>query len=225
MPWVSKTGSYHTYPHSPEGPFPLWVLFFQHCPWWPFHLISPTVTALDQLHLPAYIGERPTASVDSPLSNVMVRYINSVYLHKDPWNTLILLILLVRQLVCGEIIWLAKVYHPIRASQMAQWQRICLQSRGRGFNPWVGKIPWSQKWQPTPVLSLLENSMDRGSWRTTVRGVAQSWTWLDTWCTYTVALNQGRYAQVRTLPQQGRIWEIRILMQQPASFQSFAPLT
>ena len=22
----------------------------------------------------------------------------------------------------------------------------------RGFDPWVGKIPWSRKWQPTPVL-------------------------------------------------------------------------
>ena len=21
-----------------------------------------------------------------------------------------------------------------------------------GFNPWVGKISWSRKWQPTPVL-------------------------------------------------------------------------
>ena len=21
-----------------------------------------------------------------------------------------------------------------------------------GFNPWVGKIPWSRKWQPTPVF-------------------------------------------------------------------------
>ena len=20
------------------------------------------------------------------------------------------------------------------------------------FNPWVGKIPWSRKWQPTPVF-------------------------------------------------------------------------
>ena len=25
-----------------------------------------------------------------------------------------------------------------------------------GFNPWVGKIPWSRKWQPTPVLLLGE---------------------------------------------------------------------
>ena len=22
----------------------------------------------------------------------------------------------------------------------------------RGFNPWVGKIPWSGAWQPTPVF-------------------------------------------------------------------------
>ena len=21
-----------------------------------------------------------------------------------------------------------------------------------GFDPWVGKMPWSGKWQPTPVL-------------------------------------------------------------------------
>ena len=31
--------------------------------------------------------------------------------------------------------------------------RICLQCRRPGFNPWVGKIPWSRKWQPTPVFS------------------------------------------------------------------------
>ena len=31
-----------------------------------------------------------------------------------------------------------------------------------GFDPWVGKIPWRRKWQPTPVF-LLENSMDRGA--------------------------------------------------------------
>ena len=27
-----------------------------------------------------------------------------------------------------------------------------LQCRSHGFNPWVGKIPWSRAWQPTPVL-------------------------------------------------------------------------
>ena len=28
------------------------------------------------------------------------------------------------------------------------------QCRRHGFSPWVGKIPWRRKWQPTPVLLL-----------------------------------------------------------------------
>ena len=28
----------------------------------------------------------------------------------------------------------------------------CLQCRRPGFDPWVGKISWRRKWQPTPVL-------------------------------------------------------------------------
>ena len=28
----------------------------------------------------------------------------------------------------------------------------CSQSMGPRFDPWVGKIPWGQAWQPTPVL-------------------------------------------------------------------------
>ena len=32
------------------------------------------------------------------------------------------------------------------------WKRICLQCGRPRFNPWVGKIPWRRKWQPTPVL-------------------------------------------------------------------------
>ena len=26
------------------------------------------------------------------------------------------------------------------------------QCRDHGFNPWVGKIPWRRKWQPTPIF-------------------------------------------------------------------------
>ena len=26
------------------------------------------------------------------------------------------------------------------------------QCKRRGFNPWVGKIPWRREWQPTPVF-------------------------------------------------------------------------
>ena len=29
--------------------------------------------------------------------------------------------------------------------------RVCLQCRRLGFNPWVRKIPWKRKWQPTTV--------------------------------------------------------------------------
>ena len=28
---------------------------------------------------------------------------------------------------------------------------VCLQCRRPGFDPWVRKIPWRRKWQPTPV--------------------------------------------------------------------------
>ena len=28
------------------------------------------------------------------------------------------------------------------------------QCRRCGFDPWVGKIPWRRKWEPTPVFSL-----------------------------------------------------------------------
>ena len=30
--------------------------------------------------------------------------------------------------------------------------RVCLQFRRPGFDPWVRKISWKRKWQPTPVL-------------------------------------------------------------------------
>ena len=44
-------------------------------------------------------------------------------------------------------------------------QRICLQCRTPGFDPWVGKIHWRRAWQPIPVLlpgeSLLTEEPDR----------------------------------------------------------------
>ena len=37
---------------------------------------------------------------------------------------------------------------------MVQWlkKKYARQCRRLGFDPWVGKIPWSRKWQPTPVF-------------------------------------------------------------------------
>ena len=31
-------------------------------------------------------------------------------------------------------------------------KRICPQYRRRGFDPWIGKIPWRREWLPTPVF-------------------------------------------------------------------------
>ena len=37
-----------------------------------------------------------------------------------------------------------------------------MRLRRHGFNPWVGKIPWRRKWQPTPVF-LPEESHEQRS--------------------------------------------------------------
>ena len=49
----------------------------------------------------------------------------------------------------------------IGASVVKNWQCAC-QSRSHGFDPWVGKIPWRRKRQPTPVL-LHEKSRGPGN--------------------------------------------------------------
>ena len=54
---------------------------------------------------------------------------------------------------------------------------ICLQCERPRFDPWVGKIPWRRKWQPTPVL-LPVKSHRRRAWWTAVHGVAKSQTQL-----------------------------------------------
>jgi len=37
-------------------------------------------------------------------------------------------------------------------SLVLQMIKSYLQCCRPGFNPWFGKIPWSRKWQPTPVF-------------------------------------------------------------------------
>jgi len=44
-----------------------------------------------------------------------------------------------------------------RSIGLPGWLRgwsICLQCGRPGFDPWVGKIPWRRKWQPTPIFLL-----------------------------------------------------------------------
>ena len=44
------------------------------------------------------------------------------------------------------------------------------------FDPWVGRIPWRREQPPTPVFWV--NSMVRGTWWSTIHGVAKSRTQL-----------------------------------------------
>ena len=46
-------------------------------------------------------------------------------------------------------------HHTAWSSQVVQWlkkKKILLPSRRCEFDPWVGKFPWSSKWQPTPLF-------------------------------------------------------------------------
>ena len=58
-------------------------------------------------------------------------------------------------------------------SDMTRW----LNNNKLGFNPWVKKIPWRRKWQPTPVF-LPGKFYGCRAWQAIVHGVAKSWTQL-----------------------------------------------
>ena len=63
----------------------------------------------------------------------------------------------------------------------------CSRRERPGFDPWVLKIPWRRKWQPTPVF-LLGKSHGQ---RRLAHGVAKSTTWLSYWaptCMHVVSL-------------------------------------
>ena len=74
------------------------------------------------------------------------------------------------------VIALAPVTHTAFAMCHTLWLprwlsgKATCQFGGRGFNPWVGKIPWRRKWQPTPW----ENPRDRGTWWAVGHGVTKN---------------------------------------------------
>ena len=53
----------------------------------------------------------------------------------------------------------------------------CGRRQKRGLNPWVRKIPWRRKWQPTPV-SLPRKFHKQRSLADTIHGVTKSQTQL-----------------------------------------------
>ena len=88
------------------------------------------------------------------------------------------------------------IYHPEMADlikfRMAYWfygfprwpsgkestcqYRRCKKHR---FEPWVSKILWGRKWQPTPVF-LPEKFQGQRAWWTIVHGATKGTTWLST---------------------------------------------
>ena len=40
----------------------------------------------------------------------------------------------------------------IESTLVAQMVKRLPTTQKTGFDPWVGKIPWRRKWQPTPVF-------------------------------------------------------------------------
>ena len=73
-------------------------------------------------------------------------------------------------------IWYKRYQLPrwLRGKESACW---CTRCKRCGFDPWVGKIPWNRKRQPTPIF-LPGNFYGQRSWRAAVHGVPKSWTWL-----------------------------------------------
>ena len=68
-------------------------------------------------------------------------------------------------------------YDKMRIPRGLSGKESTYRCRRQGFDPWVGKIPWRRKWQPTPY-SCPGNCMDRGAWGAIVYGVEKSQTQL-----------------------------------------------
>ena len=86
------------------------------------------------------------------------------------------------------------------------------------FTVWVGMTPWRRARQPTPVF-LPRESMDRGAWRATVHGVANSWTQLKWISMRALAFPQSAPLQVEVF-----IWWVNVA-QVVSSFPSFSCLS
>ena len=72
-------------------------------------------------------------------------------------------------------------WDEIAGEEQAQRVKNRLQFRRHGrhwFDPWVGKIPWRKKLQPTPVF-LLKNPTNRRAWQATIQRAAKSGTRLN----------------------------------------------
>ena len=98
-----------------------------------------------------------------------------------------------RELVMDRETWHA-VIHGVAKSRTLNWTELmvlinfpgdangkesacqCRRCKRCGFNPCVRKIPW-RRHDNLFQYSCLENPMDRGTWLTTLHGIAKSQAW------------------------------------------------
>ena len=86
------------------------------------------------------------------------------------------------------------------ASPVAQCKESTCWCRRCGLDPWVGKIPWRRKWQPTPVLLPRKSHIWRSLFQDTVHGVSKSRTQVSDF-TFTFS-----FRRPRDLTGQGKTW-------------------
>ena len=81
---------------------------------------------------------------------------------------------------CSLLTWLRKQKLCLSQKGLPRWlngkESACRCSRHRrcGFSPWVGKIPWRRKWQPTPVFLPGESHRQRSLAGYSPKGCKQS---------------------------------------------------
>ena len=81
------------------------------------------------------------------------------------------------------------------------------QCRRHGFSPWVRKIPWSRKWQPTPELLPGESHGQRS--------LAGYSPWDRKWVRHGLATKQGAYDDLTYILTHGEITITAKLIHQP----------
>ena len=77
-----------------------------------------------------------------------------------------------------SFIYLLIVLNTLGLPWWLRWWRICLQCRRPGFDPWVGKILWKRKWQPSPIFLSGESHGQRTS-RQQSMGLQKNRSWLN----------------------------------------------
>ena len=127
----------------------------------------------------------------------------SVFIHllnwRAPWLRSILettnkaAIIIWMQIFVWTCFWISWVYTLVVHPRFHSSKGFACQCRRCRFDPWVGKIPWRWKWQPTSLF-LPEKFHGQRTCQATVHGVTKSRTWQMTM--YPSSYTAGLYGKI-----------------------------